>query len=142
MNNTKFKLLNLNFLQNACHFLIISKHKLHAHYTYPALFITVEPNSTFLITTMYSDNYYRLRVAHVFTRSGCQTLYCFFRRFILLLKLYEWKRKCISRKYILTLTVLVQLNLASDTQPVSIFLNLEVKRTDRNNKRIVTNTPE
>jgi len=35
---------------------------------YPALFITVEPNSTFLITNMYSGNYYRLRVAHVFTR--------------------------------------------------------------------------
>jgi len=71
---------------------------------------------------MYSDNNYRLRVAHVFTRSGCQTLYCFFRRFILLLKLYERKRKDILRKYILTLTVLVHLNLKSVTQPVSILL--------------------
>ena len=103
-------------------FLIISKHKLQEHCTYPALFITVEPNSTFFITTMYSDNYYRLRVAHVFTRSGCQTLYCLFRRFILLRKLYEWKRKCILRKYILTLTVLVHLILKSNKQPVFILL--------------------
>jgi len=87
MNNTKFKLLSFNFLQNSCHFLTISKHKLHAHCRYPALFITVEPNSTFFVTTMYSDNNYRLRVAHVFTRSVFQILYCFFRRFILLLKL-------------------------------------------------------
>jgi hypothetical protein len=56
MNNTKFKLLSFNFLQNACHFLIISKHKLHAHCTYPALFITVEPNSIFFVTIIYSDN--------------------------------------------------------------------------------------